>query len=171
MNLSRWLNLALAGVLAFLVYQRMPGVIDHFRAEGEPMPAFTVSLLDGQVHDSVADKGNRAIVFWATWCGPCGVELRRIQRGIESGEISPESVIAISSFEDAALLRSEAANRHYTFRIGVDVDGQVARLFGISATPTVVLRSRDNRMVWMTSGISPTLIWRMARFFQSENPK
>lgn len=171
MNLSRWLNLALAVIVSFILYHRLPGIIHQFRVEGDPLPAFTVPLLDGRTYESLTDREARVIVFWATWCGPCGVELRRIQRSIDSGDLDKETVIAISSFEEVERLRGEVANRQYTFQVGVDLDGAVAHRLGISATPTVIFKSRDNHMEWVSSGISPTLIWRMSRLLQRENPR
>jgi cytochrome c biogenesis protein CcmG/thiol:disulfide interchange protein DsbE len=160
---STWINIALYALVGWMILQRAPAWFRQTRAEGQPLPAITVPLLDGGLYASAEDSEPRAIVFWATWCGPCTMELRRIQRMIDDKKIPASSVIAISSYEDAADLRRAAQDREYTFRIGIDHDGRAQETVGVEVTPTVMIKSRDQKVVWVTSGLSPTLEWRLRK--------
>ena len=162
-NLVKFINFALYALVGWMILQRAPAWIRQLRAEGEPLPAISVPLLDGGVYSSAADSDPRAIVFWATWCGPCTTELRRIQRLINDGKIPAESVIAISSHEDASEIRGAVREREYTFKIGVDATGIVQESIGVEVTPTILLKSAGQQVVWATSGLSPTLEWRLLK--------
>jgi peroxiredoxin len=156
-------NYLLYAAFAFLVIQRAPTWLKQFKATGTRLPDFSVSLLDGETYHSSADHDARAIVFWATWCGPCTFELGRIQRMIDVGKIAPASVLAISSHEETTVLRKAVQDRGYTFTVASDLDGDVVRKLEIQSTPTIILKSANQTMDWITNGLSPTLELRLQR--------
>ncbi|MDQ4076232.1 MAG: TlpA family protein disulfide reductase [Chloroflexota bacterium] len=51
---------------------------------GEPAPTFRLPTMDGRVLDLEEMEGKAVIVnFWATWCGPCRVEMPELQAAYE----------------------------------------------------------------------------------------
>lgn len=108
------------------------------------------------------------LVFWATWCAPCKVELSRINRMVLNGEVSPESVLAVSIAEDPKIVSSFAKEQQYQFRIAVDQTGRAAKLYKVSGTPTIIFINQDQKVEWMTTGLSLSLEIRILSFFKNE---
>jgi len=48
---------------------------------GDSMPAYSAQYLDGKPFDLASKKGNVVFVnVWATWCGPCRMEIPELQK-------------------------------------------------------------------------------------------
>ena len=151
--------LLLIGVVGFYVWRSRPPEVP----EGK-VPAIEVALLAGERLDLSKETKPRAVVFWATWCGPCTVELRRLQAMIDRKQIEPQSVVAISSGEEAAVVQKEIEERKYTFTVALDREGAASRQLGVSATPTIFLVEPGGKIHWSSVGVSPTLELRVANF-------
>ena len=72
---------------------------------GKPAPNFTLTLLDGPGKTKTVTKAELAgkvvvIDFWATWCGPCLMELPEIQKLIESYADTKKDVVVVALSQD-----------------------------------------------------------------------
>lgn len=103
-----------------------------------------------------------AYIFWATWCGPCEVELARVNRLVKNGSIPTEQVIAIAVREDYAVVQKAVTERGYTMKVAIDPDGRWSDAFGVQGTPTVALVGKDDTLQWITMGLSPSLELRLS---------
>lgn len=151
---------------AMLISIQAPQWIKNYREQGQQILSMEVTALDGQT-TWVFDKAGkrRLVVFWATWCGPCSIELSRIQSAIEGGDFTADRVIAISLGEELETVKSAVKERGYTFPVFVDEAMLTARQLSVSVTPTVALVEPDNLIYWKSSGISAGLIMRAKSFF------
>lgn len=131
---------------------------------GGTVKTLTVTSLTGEKLEPLASGKPRAVVFWATWCGPCTVELKRLQAMVDRKQIAPDSVVAISSGEEAAVVQKAIDDRKYTFSVALDREGAASSQLGVSATPTIFLIGPDGGVHWSSVGISPTLELRVASF-------
>ena len=125
---------------------------------------FAVQKLDGSSILSADLSKPSVLVFWATWCPPCKVELARLQRLVAGGSIPASSVIAVSIGEDRAVVEQTVKERGYTFDVALDPSGEVSNKYVVAGTPTVLLRNADGTIAWRSSGVSPSLELRVLKF-------
>ena len=94
-----------------------------FRQKNAPpfnqVQAFRLEALRGPRIDSLSMNKPTVLVFWATWCGPCKVELARIQRLVSNSSIAPDSVVAVDVGEekDNRLAGSFGARLYFQCRL------------------------------------------------------
>jgi thiol-disulfide isomerase/thioredoxin len=69
---DRFLKIAIAALLAALVYVIYDGMHERVVVQGDSAPAFTV-VADNGATIGVPNFGGKVLVlnFWATWCPPC----------------------------------------------------------------------------------------------------
>lgn len=97
-----------------------------------------------------------AVVFWATWCGPCKVELARLKGLANSKSVDAKKIFIVSVGEELSLVNREVQDRSYPFESFVDPDGKVSNQYQVQGTPTIVLMSKE-KIDWITTGLSPSL--------------
>lgn len=162
-TVSKLLNILLFVIVAWMLSQRLPVFFEMFKREGQEAIATQVQTLDGESL-SLPLKRKHLMVFWATWCPPCKVELARINKMIKSGDIDAQKIIAISSGEEPLIVSSFAKENDYRFPVAVDPSGEIAKKYKVSGTPTLLLINEDGKIEWMTMGVSPSLELRLKSF-------
>lgn len=162
----KWQALFWVGVAAFVIYTRGPQIQHAFQMQGRaPVPAARLLNLEGK-NAQVSRNEKRLLIFWATWCGPCRPEMARIDRLVKNGDLPRERVYAIATDDNLEAVKNSQKNRDYNLPIYWDPQGEWARTYEVQGTPTVVLIDRDDRIHWMTMGVSPSLELRLAAFFR-----
>ncbi len=126
---------------------------------GQPAPDFTMTLLDGPGKTRTVHKADLAgkvvlIDFWATWCGPCLMELPQIQKLIEHYKDAGKAVVIVALSQDERpeeisevrkLVEKTLTNKKITLeagavgRIGLDPSGAVGKAFDVEGFPTLVI--------------------------------
>ncbi|MGE0762995.1 MAG: TlpA family protein disulfide reductase [Bdellovibrionales bacterium] len=107
----------------------------------------------------------QVVVFWATWCAPCKVELARINNLIEIKKLRPDQVVAVSLDQNRSDIEATLKSATYRFLVGHDLNGKVGQAFEVVSTPTILFVDENNVVYWRTSGISPSLEARILSFF------
>jgi len=95
-SFSDW---AFATVVVVVLFLRGPLLIEQFRHEGKSLAP---TLVDGKLIPPPNEKS--VLIFWASWCGPCSVELGRINSAISKGEISTQHIYAVNMGEERAVI-------------------------------------------------------------------
>jgi thiol-disulfide isomerase/thioredoxin len=119
---------------------------------GVPAPDFALALADGR-HLRLSDLRGRPVVinFWATWCGPCRIEMPELLRAAEA---DPELVLlAVNLQEEMAAIIPFAEALGMTTPVVLDPAGEVADRFGVRGLPTTVFVGRDGNIHTTYAGI------------------
>jgi len=166
MSKGKIFNVIFFMIVAYVVYLKSPSILTNFKFQDQKASDFTLRTLEQGSFNLSTNQKKLVVVFWATWCGPCEVELGRINKMIMERKIQPSDVLAISSYEEESVIRQTAKSKNYLFPIGIDRNGQVSSAYKVSATPTVVFLDQSNTIHWMTAGMSPTLEFRISSFLK-----
>ena len=119
-------------------------------------PDFTITDSDGNPVKLSDFRGKGVVLnFWASWCGPCKMELPHFQAAYEQyGEDVQFLMVNMStafgdSRDDAAAVLEEGG---YTFPVYYDDLSECAYGYGINAIPVTVFIDADGNLVSAKTG-------------------
>lgn len=114
----------------------------------KPAPAFTVSDLDNKPLEMSAFRGKVVLLnFWATWCGPCQLEMPRFVAWQTQYGARGLQVVGISMDDEAGPVRQlyRKLNLNYPVAVG---DEKIGNLFGgVFGLPVTYLIDRQGKIV------------------------
>ena len=102
-------------------------------------PDFQLPDLDGQLVALDDLRGSPVLLnFWATWCGPCRLEMPFIQDIYEDEGFSDKGlvILAINIGEDSSTVKKFMVGNGLTFPVLLDADQKIAPEYNIRAIPT-----------------------------------
>jgi len=116
---------------------------------------FVLHRLDGTPVRLADYRGKVMLMdFWATWCGPCRLAGRMVERVLNDfqGQAEP-SFLAVNVDAErggvAGYVREEQWKIPVAYADGLD------RLLEVSALPTILIFDRQGRIVFRTEGVDP----------------
>jgi cytochrome c biogenesis protein CcmG, thiol:disulfide interchange protein DsbE len=111
---------------------------------GAPAPDFGLTNLDGQ-DVRLSDLRGRVVLinFWATWCGPCRIEMPHFEKKHQALESQGLTVLAVNLDEAASDVSAFADELSLTFPILLDPGGAVNTLYRVRGYPTTFFVNRD----------------------------
>jgi peroxiredoxin len=116
-------------------------------------PDFTLPSLDGPNLRLQEQRGRVVMInFWATWCGPCRVEMPHLSKLYEKYRGSGFTVLAVNIDEDPHKAASLAKQLGMRFPVLLDTEKKVSRLYDLSTMPSTVLVDRDGRVRFVHRG-------------------
>ena len=116
-------------------------------------PAFTLPDTDGGTKSFVDAEGVTVLNFWATWCGPCKMEIPELSAFHES---HPSVTLwGISGDERLSLeALGKASDRlGITYDVLHDRAGSVFQQYGVSSLPTTVVIKANGEIAGMHVGM------------------
>lgn len=129
-------------LLALLLATGLAQAKDLRPYEGEALPDFTLSDMQGKSHTLSDYKGKVVMLnFWATYCGPCIKEMPSMQRLKAKMAGKPFVILAVNMAEEPADVE-EFLSKHkikIDFPLLLDPEGEVVEQWMISAVPTTFI--------------------------------
>ncbi len=108
---------------------------------GAVAPEISLQSLQGE-HRSLGDLRGQVVLinFWATWCGPCKLEMPAIQARYNDGGFA---VLAVDFNEPADQVRTFVEELGLNFPILLDPGGVVQELYRVRGYPTTFFVDAD----------------------------
>lgn len=118
-----------------------------------PAPDFALKSLGGSNLRLREQRGQVVMVnFWATWCGPCRVEMPHLNRLYEKYRSSGFQLLGVNIDDDPSQAQQLVAKLGLRFPVLLDSDKQVSRLYDLTTMPSTVLIDRDGRVRYVHRG-------------------
>ncbi|MBM6850302.1 redoxin domain-containing protein [Oscillibacter valericigenes] len=125
-----------------------------------PAPDFTLTDQYGETHTLSDYQGKTVFLnFWATWCGPCKMEMPDIQALYEDWDENAGDLVVLGvagpgigqegSAEDIAAFLEENG---YTYPVVMDDTGTLFYQYGISAYPTTFMIDPEGNVFGYVQG-------------------
>jgi peroxiredoxin len=116
-------------------------------APASAAPDFTLRSSLGQNLRLHEQRGQVVMVnFWASWCGPCKVELPHLNKLYDRYRGSGFVLLGVNIDEDPRLAASIAQRMGLNFPILLDSDKAVAKRYDLGTMPSTVIIDRDGRV-------------------------
>lgn len=112
---------------------------------GEPAPNFQLRDMNGQVV-ALSDLRGKVVLlnFWATWCGPCRIEMPAMERLYRTFDRKDFEILAVSTdAQGVAVTRPFQQENQLTFPILHDADFRVGLSYGARTLPMTFMVDRQ----------------------------
>jgi cytochrome c biogenesis protein CcmG/thiol:disulfide interchange protein DsbE len=152
------LALVLLGALAIL-YPQLHGVSTALRTTRDRKTAPDFELTDaGGAQIRLADYQGKVVLlnFWATWCGPCNIEIPWFNEFEAAYKDRGLSVVGVSMDEGGwKTVKPYIEQKHLSYRIVIGDDALAQKYGGVDSLPTTFLIDRDGKIAashrgWLT---------------------
>ena len=139
----------MAALLSFLSEQQFPTYYPELVTIGSEVP----NIIFGEevkgkksLFDIKAKK--KLIVFWASWCPACQAEMPHLQEYYTNFRKEGGEIIAISLDGDQqAYQEAIKSYEWYNYSELLKWDSEIAKQYGVNATPTLFLVDKDNKLI------------------------
>ncbi len=141
-------------LLASINRQRAEKLIETSVVQiGDIAPALSLEAVDGEIFSLPATGDVVLINFFASWCGPCQVELPHIEKIWAENKQNPHFKLMVIGREESKNSVLDYRNKYsFTFPIAADPDRAVYSRFATESIPRTLVVSPEGRIVYSNAG-------------------
>lgn len=122
-------------------------------APGTPV-SFQLQTLEGRPIGPKDWKGQIVVVdFWATWCGPCGIQARILEDLYKDYRGKGVQFIGANVGEETEIVRQYLKRTPASYPVVVDPH-DVADQLGITALPTLMVIDKKGKLSFFEAGLT-----------------
>lgn len=116
--------------------------------KGLPTPSFELGMLNGGSINFPADFKDKVVVirFWADWCPFCESEMQAIEPVYKHYKDKGLVILAINVRQDQKKAAAFVESMNISYDVVLDLEGDVARNYGVVGLPTTFVLSRDGKL-------------------------
>jgi peroxiredoxin len=122
----------------------------------KPAPAFSLASLDGRTISLSDYAGKKVVVsYWASWCGPCKVELPELREFYKRHHKADSGfeILAISIDENRSDAEKYAAAEKLPFPVLLDPQSKIADAYSVEGIPTMFVIGKDGKVEYAHTGL------------------
>jgi peroxiredoxin len=126
---------------------------------GSPAPDFTLKALDGREVRLSDYRGNQTVIvaFWASWCGPCRMEMPSLQSFYSTHRGGGVEVLAVSIDDDPVAAQTYAKQNRLPFPVLIDNNQQAASEYRVEGIPVIFVVDPAGKVRYALEGLNPSL--------------
>ena len=124
--------------------------------ERKPAPDFTLKDANGKVVHLSDYRGKVVLLdFWATWCGPCKIEIPWFEEMERQNKDKGFEVIGIAMDDEGwEVVKPFIADLNVNYRIVIGNDSTAEIYGGVDALPTTFLIDREGKIAAVHVGLA-----------------
>ena len=120
---------------------------------GDIAPDFTAEMLDGSRVTLSELKGKPTLlIFWATWCPPCRLELSKLQEHIIDPYGDRINVLPLSRGEERSVVEEYISKMGYTYAVGLDSDQSIYNKYASNYIPRCFVIDAKGKVLYSGVG-------------------
>jgi thiol-disulfide isomerase/thioredoxin len=118
------------------------------RSEVQSAPDFTLTDLNNEtVSLSDFEGKNVYLNFWASWCGPCKLEMPDIEKIYQEYQDRDLVVLAVNVGENQSKVQAFMNANEFNFPVLLDLQGKAAKTYKVSSIPVSIFINKEGIIV------------------------
>jgi thiol-disulfide isomerase/thioredoxin len=126
---------------------------------GKAAPPIKLSLIKEGELDLANHAGKDVVMldFWATWCGPCVMEMPVLAKVAKEYADTGVVLYAVNLREEPSDIEDFFKDKDFTATVALDTEGSVADVYGAQGIPHLVIIDKNGVVQSVHTGYSPDI--------------